>query len=101
MQIFTNICPFQPYLMNVLQSELAQLREDQPLGYTDVYAHLEGKDPNGRDVIGAYAIIPDNTCFFAATSMANGYQDDVKLTIEDKTNPDQSIEATFLGELRS
>lgn len=28
LQVFTNICPFQPYLMNVLQSELAQLREE-------------------------------------------------------------------------
>lgn len=27
-------------------------REFQPLGYTDIYSHLEGKDPNGRDVVG-------------------------------------------------
>lgn len=39
-------------------------REFQQLGYSDVYAHLEGKAPNGKDVIGAYAIMPDNTCFF-------------------------------------
>ena len=25
-------------------------REFQPLGYSDIYRHLEGKDPNGRDV---------------------------------------------------
>lgn len=28
----------------------------QPLGYDDIYRHLEGKDPNGRDVVGVYAI---------------------------------------------
>lgn len=39
-------------------------REFQPLGYDDLYHHLEGKDPNGRDVIGVYAIFPDNTCRF-------------------------------------
>ena len=58
-------------------------REFQPLGYTDVYAHLEGKDTNGRDVIGAYAIMPDNTCFFLCCdfddkSCVHGYQDDVR-----------------------
>lgn len=58
-------------------------REFQHLGYTDVYAHLEGKDPNGRDVIGAYAIMPDNTCYFLCCdfddkSCEHGYQDDVR-----------------------
>ncbi len=58
-------------------------REFQQLGYTDVYAHLEGKDPNGKDVIGAYAILPDNTCFFLCCdfddkSCEHGYQDDVR-----------------------
>ncbi|MCM1140385.1 MAG: helicase, partial [Muribaculum sp.] len=58
-------------------------REFQPLGYADVYAHLEGKDPYGKDVIGAYAIIPDNTCFFLCCdfddkSCEHGYKDDVR-----------------------
>ena len=58
-------------------------REFQPLGYTDVYSHLEGKNPNGKDVIGAYAILPDNTCFFLCCdfddkSCEHGYQDDVR-----------------------
>ena len=34
------------------------------LSYEDVYKHLEGKHPEGCDVIGAYAILPDNTCCF-------------------------------------
>lgn len=39
-------------------------REFQPLGYNDIYRHLEGKDQNGRDVVGVYAILPDNSCQF-------------------------------------
>ena len=61
-------------------------REFQPLGYTDVYAHLEGKDPNCKDVIGAYTILPDNTCSFLCCdfddkSCEHGYQDDVRAYI--------------------
>lgn len=57
-------------------------REFQPLGYDDIYRHLEGKDPNGRDVIGVYAILPDNTCKFLCCdfddkSCEHGYQKDV------------------------
>lgn len=57
-------------------------REFQPLGYDDIYRHLEGKDPNGRDVIGVYAILPDNTCQFLCCdfddkSCEHGYQKDV------------------------
>ncbi len=58
-------------------------REFQPPGYNDVYRHLEGKDPNGKDVIGAYAIQPDNTCYFLCCdfdykSCEHGYKDDVR-----------------------
>lgn len=57
-------------------------REFQPLGYDDIYRHLEGKDPNGRDVIGVYAILTDNTCRFLCCdfddkSCEHGYQKDV------------------------
>lgn len=58
-------------------------REFQPLGYIDIYRHLEGKDPNGRDVVGIYAIFPDHTCRFLCCdfddkSCEHGYQKDVK-----------------------
>ena len=58
-------------------------REFQPLGYNDIYRHLEGKDLNGRDVIGVYAILEDNTCNFLCCdfddkSCEHGYQDDVR-----------------------
>lgn len=33
----------------------------------DCYRHLEGKDENGCDVIGLYAILPDNKCTFLCT----------------------------------
>ncbi len=57
-------------------------REFQPLGYDDIYRHLEGKDPNGRDVIGVYAILPDNSCQFLCCdfddkSCEHGYQKDI------------------------
>lgn len=58
-------------------------REFQPLGYNDIYRHLEGKDPNGRDVVGVYAILLDNTCRFLCCdfddkSCEHGYQEDVR-----------------------
>ncbi len=42
----------------------------------------EGKDPNGRDVVGVYAIFPDNTCRFLCCdfddkSCEHGYEKDV------------------------
>ena len=36
----------------------------KPLEYEDIYRHLEGKSPDGHDVIGAYAILADSTCNF-------------------------------------
>lgn len=58
-------------------------REFQTLGYNDIYRHLEGKDPDGRDVVGVYAILEDNTCNFLCCdfddkSCEHGYQDDVR-----------------------
>jgi len=57
-------------------------REFQPLEYSDIYAHLEGKDPCCKDVVGAYAILPNSTCFFLCCDFddkncEHGYQDDV------------------------
>lgn len=57
-------------------------RKFQPLGYDDIYRHLEGKEPNGRDVVGIYAISPDNTCHFLCCDFddkncEHGYQKDV------------------------
>lgn len=58
-------------------------REFQTLGYNDIYRHLEGRDINGRDVIGTYAILPDSTCWFLCCdfddkSCEHGYQADVR-----------------------
>ena len=57
-------------------------RSFKPLEYEDVYRHLEGKNPEGQDVIGAYAILADNTCNFLCAdfdgkSCEHGYQKDV------------------------
>lgn len=50
--------------------------------YEDIYRHLEGKDPDGQDVIGAYAILADNNCNFLCAdfddkSCEHGYEKDV------------------------
>lgn len=57
-------------------------RHFAPLTYQDLYRHLEGKDENCCDVVGLYAIIPDNNCTFLCTdfddkSCKYGYKDDV------------------------
>ena len=57
-------------------------RDFAALTFQDVYRHLEGKDENCCDVVGLYAIMPDNKCSFLCTdfddkSCKHGYKDDV------------------------
>ena len=57
-------------------------RQFSPLTYNDYYRHLEGKDSDGRDVIGLYVLNEDNTCHLLCTDFddkncEHGYQDDV------------------------
>ena len=57
-------------------------RHFAPLTYQDLYHHLEGRDENCCDVVGLYAIMPDNSCAFLCTdfddkSCKHGYQDEV------------------------
>ena len=57
-------------------------RHFAPLTYQDLYHHLEGRDENCCDVVGLYAIMPDNNCAFLCTdfddkSCKHGYQDEV------------------------
>jgi superfamily II DNA or RNA helicase len=57
-------------------------RQFSPLTYNDYYRHLEGKDADGRDVIGLYVLNEDNTCHLLCTDFddkncEHGYQDDV------------------------
>lgn len=57
-------------------------RHFSPLTYYDYYRHLEGKDVDGRDVIGLYVLNEDNTCHLLCTDFddkncEHGYQDDV------------------------
>lgn len=54
----------------------------KPLEYEDIYRHLEGKTPDGQDVIGAYAILADSNCNFLCAdfddkSCEHGYKKDV------------------------
>ncbi len=62
-------------------------RQFSPLTYNDYYRHLEGKDADGRDVIGLYVLNEDNTCHFLCTDFddkncEHGYQDDVLAFVE-------------------
>lgn len=57
-------------------------RQFKKLAYEGVYKHLEGKSAEGCDVIGAYAILANNTCYFLCAdfddkSCVHGYQEDV------------------------
>lgn len=57
-------------------------RQFSPLTDREVYRHLEGRDADGRDVIGLYVLNEDNTCRLLCTdfddkSCEHGYQNDV------------------------
>ena len=57
-------------------------RHFAPLTYQDLYRHLEGKDENCCDVVGLYAIMPDNNCTFLCTdfddkSCKYGYKNNI------------------------
>ena len=58
-----------------------------PLSDNDIYRHLEGKDADGRDVIGLYVLNEDNTCNLLCTDFddkncEHGYQEDVVAFID-------------------
>lgn len=62
-------------------------RKFSPLTDNDIYRHLEGKDANGRDVIGLYVLNEDNTCHLLCTDFddkncEHGYQNDVLAFID-------------------
>lgn len=57
-------------------------RQFSPLTDEDFYKHLSGKDEDGRDIIGVYAIMDDNSCFFLCADFddkncEHGYENDV------------------------
>ena len=62
-------------------------RHFSPLTDNDVYRHLEGKDADGRDVIGLYVLNEDNTCHLLCTDFddkncEHGYKNDVLAFID-------------------
>jgi len=62
-------------------------RSFESLSDRAIYNHLEGKSENCQDVIGLYAIMPDNNCAFLCTDFddkncKHGYKDDVKAFTE-------------------
>ncbi len=62
-------------------------RHFSPLTDNDIYQHLEGKDADGRDVIGLYVLNEDNTCHLLCTDFddkncEHSYQNDVLAFID-------------------
>lgn len=57
-------------------------RKFAPLSYNDIFNHLAGKDLYGRDVVGLYVIMRDDTCYFLCADFDDknceqGYKKDV------------------------
>ena len=79
-------------------------RQFSPLSYDDFFRHLSGKDEYGRDVIGIYTILDDNTCHFLCADFddkncEHGYQNDVLayVSVCDDWNIPCSIERSRSG----
>lgn len=49
-----------------------EYRELVPLSDQVIYSHLSGRDAYGRDVVGLYPILPDDTCCFLAIDFDDG-----------------------------
>ena len=83
---------YQPVCLNEWNRQLCDKRKFKcaecpnrlfaPLTDNEIYRHLEGKDADGRDVIGLYVLNEDNTCNLLCTDFddkncEHGYQEDV------------------------
>ncbi len=88
---------YQPVCQNEWSRQLCDKRKFRcaecpnrlfaPLTDNDVYRHLEGKDVDGRDVIGLYVLNEGNTCNLLCTDFddkncEHGYQEDVVAFID-------------------
>ena len=64
---------YQPVCENEWRSDLCDKKQYKcsecpnrrlaSLSDRDIFNHLSGNDPNGRDVIGLFPVLADNTCF--------------------------------------
>lgn len=83
---------YQPVCANEWRSDLCDKKQSKcsdcpnrklvPLTDRNIFNHLVGSDPNGRDVIGIFPLLEDNTCHllcadFDDKNSENGYKDDV------------------------
>ncbi|MBR5748319.1 MAG: DEAD/DEAH box helicase family protein, partial [Prevotella sp.] len=88
---------YQPVCQNEWSQQLCDKRKFKcaecpnrlfaPLADNVIYRHLEGKDADGRDVIGLYVLNEDNTCNLLCTDFddkncEHGYQEDVVAFID-------------------
>ena len=83
---------YQPVCENEWRSDLCDKKQYKcsecpnrrlaSLSDRDIFNHLSGNDSNGRDVIGLFPILADNTCFllcadFDDKNSEHGYKEDV------------------------
>lgn len=93
----TGKCGYQPVCVNEWRRGVCDKkkfkcsecpnRQFAPLGYQDIYRHLEGRNEHACDVIGLYALMQDNACAFLCTdfddkSCEHGYNSDVLAFVE-------------------
>ncbi len=75
-------------------------RKLSPITDEDIYKHLEGKDYYGRDVIGIYPMLTDETCYFLCADFDDKeYEKDVLAFCEicDELNISAHIERSRSG----
>ena len=83
---------YQPVCENEWRSDLCDKKQYKcsecpnrrlaSLSDRDIFNHLSGNDSNGRDVIGLFPVLADNTCFllcadFDDKNSEHGYKEDV------------------------
>ena len=58
-------------------------RKLMPLAEKDIYNHLAGKDAYGRDVVGIYPMLKDETCNFLCVDFdEENFKQDCRFTID-------------------
>jgi len=63
-------------------------RKFAPLSYNDIFNHLAGKDLYGRDVVGLYVIMRDDSCYFLC---ADVFWQSSALQAEGKAHDEQGV----------
>ncbi len=91
----STLCNKQLYRCNVCLN-----RNLLPLDKQAIYEHLSGKDINGKDVVGIYPMLIDETCCFLAVDFDDGHYEEEALAFKEtceKNNVPAYIERSRSG----